>query len=241
MTKLHLVWEKKTYVLEGLPAIPGNQDLAIDVRVVKNIHNKVYTAHLGPEETDPFTVICKLGRGSHNIKSLEKEHHFYMQDLAHLQGTVIPRCYGFYKAMVDDVPIGCLLLEYCTGKEVNKKNDDEYNRLVMLAICKIHQVNIEHGNLIHYDSGRHIVMSGSSPRIVDFSQAKRHDCLNCAPHKSTGRVPDGLPTSAWCSELSGMEREYGMRTVDRTETIEKAGRWPGMDDDEWITIEQTHL
>lgn len=63
-----------------------------------------------------------------------------------------------------------------------------------MAICKLHSVGIEHGNLSA--DYRHYVMDSWSVLIVDFSAARRHNC-------------PGLQSVGGCDELIQAERLFG--------------------------------
>ena len=68
----------------------------------------------GPDEM-PTDVALRWATGMENIDRLLKEAHFYENELKPLQGTVVPRFYGFYVGKVGDVDIGCTLVEWCGG------------------------------------------------------------------------------------------------------------------------------
>ena len=64
------------------------------------------------------TIVVKLGYGEQGQESLEREFDFYMHDLYNLQGEVIPRCGGMYRGRVNGMPLGCLLLQFCSGPPI---------------------------------------------------------------------------------------------------------------------------
>lgn len=53
-------------------------------------------------------VVCKIAYTSHTIDRVTREFFFY-DDLRHLQGKVIPRCFGYF---MDPGKASCLVLEY---------------------------------------------------------------------------------------------------------------------------------
>lgn len=76
----------------------------------------------------------------------------------------------------------------------------------MLAVCQIHQAGIVHGNLL---DGHHFVKMGDSVRIVDFSMAVHHHCVNGLP-ALTSRENEIYGHQ--CAELVMMERTYGHKS-----------------------------
>ena len=76
-----------------------------------------YTHRGKSEEVEPpLGVAIKWGRGNPNLQTLAHEFHLYDGDLKPLQGTVVPRCFGFYVGHIEDQEIGCLVLEWCGGE-----------------------------------------------------------------------------------------------------------------------------
>lgn len=62
------------------------------------------------------TIIIKSALGPDEMLLLTREAEFYSNELRSLQGTVVPKCFGFFRGKVDGVDFGCLLLEYCSGR-----------------------------------------------------------------------------------------------------------------------------
>lgn len=60
------------------------------------------------------------------VPDLEREAKFYENDLRHLQGTVVPEYYGFYKGKADGFELACMILEYCGGHGGVDMNDFRY-------------------------------------------------------------------------------------------------------------------
>lgn len=60
-------------------------------------------------------VIIKTARGEDEMETLNREFQFYEGELKHLQGHVVPLCFGSFRGKVDGVDFGCLVLEYCSG------------------------------------------------------------------------------------------------------------------------------
>ena len=64
------------------------------------------------------TVVIKLAYGEEEQENLKREFEFYMYDLYDLQGQVVPRCEGIYRGRVNGLPLGCLVLQYCSGPPI---------------------------------------------------------------------------------------------------------------------------
>jgi len=95
-----------------------------------------------------------------------------------------------------------------------------HSRKLMLGICKIHQAGIVHNAL---ESRFHLMRHGKEPRIIDFSQAKRHHCRGAYPADRYGDL-QGSPDIPWCMELAKLEGFYGMKSGDPPDQHE----WPAL-------------
>lgn len=203
MATLQLLWDhRRTYDLWSWNM--GNTHQT--ARIIKCIRNRVYTAHIGPRGMEATeAIIVKAAFGLDEMILLNREAEFYSNELRHLQGTVVPKCFGFFRGKVDGVDLGCLLLEYCSGR-APVWNMLEFNRCIMLSVCKIHQAGIIHGDLL---DGHHFVKMGDGIRVIDFSSAVRHRCRNGIPRLIGGR---GNDAEGQCAELVNMEKTFGFRS-----------------------------
>ncbi|RDB28540.1 hypothetical protein Hypma_015944 [Hypsizygus marmoreus] len=203
MATLQLIWDHRSYDMWTWSMENTHQT----AHIMKRIKNNVYLAHLGPLGAEPtHAVVVKVAQSPREMHALMTETEFYMNDLVHLQGTVVPRCYGFFKGKVDGNEIACLLLEYCAGfAPRNHKEKVEENRAKMVAACKIHQIGISHGDLVR---GRHFVKLGDDVRIIDFSIAVRHRCPGALPILRDSRACHAIEQ---CRELALMEEMCGFK------------------------------
>jgi len=114
MATLQLVWNhRRTHNLWSWTM--GNTHQT--ARILKCIKNRVYTAHIGPrgmEATD--MIVVKTAIGPDEMLLLSREAEFYANELCHLQGTVVPKYFGFFRGKTNGDDFGCLLLEYCSGR-----------------------------------------------------------------------------------------------------------------------------
>ena len=68
------------------------------------------------ESKEPLTVYLKVSRSPSQIKNLEHEASFYVNDLLHAQGKYVPRFYGFYTGRgADKQRMSCTVLEFVHG------------------------------------------------------------------------------------------------------------------------------
>jgi hypothetical protein len=116
MSTLQLVWDKtRCYDLWSWESEKIHQTAS----VIRHLHKNVYLARIGPVAEEPNeTVVIKLARGEEEQENLEREFEFYMHDLHDLQGQVVPRCGGIYRGRVNSMPLGCLVLQYCSGPPI---------------------------------------------------------------------------------------------------------------------------
>lgn len=70
----------------------------------------------------------------------------------------------------------------------------------MLAVCKLHEVDFIHNGLL---SNNHILRHGTSPRIVDLSQAMHHRCRGGHPANNEGTISEEFRS---CWELVKLEK-----------------------------------
>ncbi|GLB35776.1 hypothetical protein LshimejAT787_0300640 [Lyophyllum shimeji] len=176
---------------------------------MKHIIKGVHLAHLGPRGAQATeVVIAKIARGtdSTQMRALKNEAEFYAR-LRDLQGRFLPRCYGFFRCKDQGEDIACLLLEYCIGFAPSTEQEIvEYHRAKMIAVCKIHEYGVQHGNL---SRAHHFVRTGDGVRVLDFSLAVLHSCVNAYPVNTNPRAPRDLILQ--CKELVNMEMTCGFR------------------------------
>lgn len=98
-------------------------------------HTSVYSAKLDlPDNDELIDVVLKISNaGSPRNDALWREYQRY-EDLAKFQGTIIPRCYGLFQAILaeegeeetaDADVLSCLVLAYggeASAAELNKNN-----------------------------------------------------------------------------------------------------------------------
>ncbi|KAL6304784.1 hypothetical protein BKA93DRAFT_718815, partial [Sparassis latifolia] len=143
-------------------------------------------------------VAVKWVRGRSAVENLRYEASLYDGILSPLQGTVVPWIHGFFSGVIDDVNVGCLVMEWCEGNRQGRP--EEINRLRMLAVSLLHRVGIYHGELL---DGHHMrVHPDGSIRVIDYSNAFVHACRGetpCLLNEKEGEVP------VRCRELYEME------------------------------------
>ncbi|KAK0233535.1 hypothetical protein IW262DRAFT_1452063 [Armillaria fumosa] len=174
------------------------------IRCCEALRPRVFRASMGPYGGQPTTpVIIKVARTEKEFSLLQWEEKVYNQCLKGLQGTVVPKCYGLFGTNDRGQKTGCLVLEYCAT--ANDIRHDDYCRKVMVAMIKIHQAGIIHGDVRR---SSHILSTPDRVRIIDFSNAKIHACPNAQPRlMDPGYAPE---SETQCNELMFLENGYGM-------------------------------
>ena len=69
----------------------------------------------GPCDGVPEVVCLKIARGVDEVVHLSHEAAVYRKDLVKLWGIAVPKMYGFFVGHHEDMPVACLLLEFCSG------------------------------------------------------------------------------------------------------------------------------
>ncbi|THH05235.1 hypothetical protein EW146_g9955 [Bondarzewia mesenterica] len=155
--------------------------------------------------------------------ALEWENEVYSLDLQSLQGDAAPRLYRFFGADIGNGKVGCLVMELCTGIDAailgHSERSRELHRQVMVAICKVHDANIWHGDLRY----SHCVMNEGKVYIVDFAKACRHRCLGASAPAMHNR---DAQSDRGCGELYDAESFFGKRSGDEGEdALTKTRAW----------------
>ncbi|KAJ4485695.1 hypothetical protein J3R30DRAFT_3283749 [Lentinula aciculospora] len=205
MSTLQLIYDHKIYELWSWESQQNVHQTAQVIKKPLTTRGNIRIAYLGPRDAnDPESlVIIKLARDN-EVKVLEREYRVYMDNLRHLQGSVVPICYGFYRGKAQGEDFACMLLEYCRGTVTY--SIQERNHQIMLGVCKLHQAGILHGTL---DDMHHILCSNIGIRIIDFSEViQNHRCVGATPLLTH---PSSVAASRnGCPELVLMEKIYGL-------------------------------
>ncbi|THH16498.1 hypothetical protein EW146_g4150 [Bondarzewia mesenterica] len=178
----------------------------------------------GPQYDFPSRCCIKFASNRKEYDALEWENEVYTLDLQRLQGDAVPRLYGFFGADIGNGKVGCLVMELCTRIDAailrHSERSRELHRRVMVAICKVHDANIWHGDLRY----AHCVMNEGKVYIVDFAQASRHRCLGASAPAVHDRDPQSV---RGCGELYDAESFFGKRSGGEREdaALTKAGAW----------------
>jgi len=168
----------------------------------------------GSSHALPSRVCLKYAAGIEAVAALRREDYLYRHDLAELASIAVPQTYGFFRGGTMTAPIGCLIMELCTSTEM-LKTPDEFCRLAMLTLCKVHATGVMHNTMLDL---RHFVMKGKQVFLVDFSAAMRHPCGNAHPvvHKDAhSRCRDDDHDQPECQELIKAERSIFLQIGER--------------------------
>lgn len=86
------------------------------IRVTKSLGGGVYRGLIGPLGSQPYSsVAVKIAETDEDIDALKHEAQLYETSLAPLQGTVVPRYYGYFSGRFQEDKIAVILLQLCTG------------------------------------------------------------------------------------------------------------------------------
>ncbi|KAF7368933.1 hypothetical protein MVEN_00219500 [Mycena venus] len=202
MSTLELIWDSKhTWSLWSWNSAYGN--IHYTAQLVRPIKKSVYMVRIGNRGMEPTDVVAlKVARGSEAVEEMEREAGFYEHQLRDLQGTVVPKCYGFYTAKVRGMDIGCLLLEYCSGPpgrdfaHIRSQSQGHAS-----YICSPQGGSATHGDLA---GGHHFIPMGHDVRIVDFSVAVPHKCVSGLSKRAAGHRHH----ICGCHEIAVLENVY---------------------------------
>ncbi|KAK0208661.1 hypothetical protein DFS33DRAFT_464000 [Desarmillaria ectypa] len=184
--------------------VDPNPHPQVMIHCCESLRPRVFRASMGPYGRQPtIPVIIKVARTKTELSFLQWEEKVYNQYLRGLQGTVVPKCYGLFGANNGGRKTGCLVLEHCATTNIRHA---DYSRKIMIAISKIHQAGIAHGNV---KPSSHILTTPDGVRIIDFSNASLHECPNATPRLADTRDAHAREAGQ-CEELVVLEYGYGL-------------------------------
>jgi hypothetical protein len=124
ISSLILLWpDGQSYPMTSYDLGRGNKSATVIKRLQSNIH----LAWIGLMNDNPTQlVLLKLARGDQENKLLKHEYECYTNELVGLQGRYVPFCYGMYNSIVNGIPLGCLVLEYCIPEQTQLAVQDEW-------------------------------------------------------------------------------------------------------------------
>ncbi|KAN0116624.1 hypothetical protein V8E52_005768 [Russula decolorans] len=174
----------------------------------------------GPDDGVPKDMCLKLARGVDEVVHLNHEASLYRNELAKLLGITVPMMHGFFFGYHDNAPVACLLLELCTGPKHLRYDTEEFIRLAMQTVRKVHALGITQNLPLEL---HHFVMKDNNVLLVDFSRAVAHQC-NAVPICSNQRIrldeENELEVNKYdCSELMAIVKE-NMHAVSVSPSIE---------------------
>ncbi|KAF8075349.1 hypothetical protein FPV67DRAFT_1728604 [Lyophyllum atratum] len=141
-------------------------------------HNDDSTVYAASLEHHQSPVVLKLALGLQALEDLTQEANHYAK-LTAVQGTIIPRFYGFYEgrcASHSRRRVGCLVLEYCGEPVVGKFKDLPLNERVKIlnVLARLHTHGMDHGDFAE----RNVVTQNGEYRLIDFTYLdKKHECF----------------------------------------------------------------
>ena len=119
----HYPWTEVTVIDEGSKPL-----ISFDGTPVASKHEGSHTVYRGYMEQFASEggarihalrqVALKWVVGASNLGGMKREARLYEKELAPLQGTVVPRFFGFFRGFIGDVEVGCIILEWCGGEPI---------------------------------------------------------------------------------------------------------------------------
>lgn len=96
------------------PSRAPSLSLSISTRAHAHAHSLAHTRPL-PLTRTRKPIFVKWARGSDEVNALSREASLYANELRHLQGSVVPECYGYFVGHDLGQQFSCMFLEYCEG------------------------------------------------------------------------------------------------------------------------------
>ncbi|KAF7771619.1 hypothetical protein Agabi119p4_5930 [Agaricus bisporus var. burnettii] len=199
------------------PVAPATNSAFIITNVDKihsSDHISIYTAKLDmPDKVELVDVVLKISKaGGPRNDAIWREYQTY-EELAQFQGSVIPRCYGLFQAVlaedIDEEPdvVSCLVLAFggeATAAELNK-NTRDFNLSVMKALEALHDAGYTHGSL----QPSNILNKNGAAVLIDLEFVKGdHKCGRKASVKENGL--ENNSDDFGCSEIYNVARKMDL-------------------------------
>ncbi|EPQ50079.1 hypothetical protein GLOTRDRAFT_141631 [Gloeophyllum trabeum ATCC 11539] len=194
MSTLRITFDEDEYWRPEQLQMTGRQftDTAvIDIDTTEEIHhNSRTTVYRGQTQGIRALLVLKFAHSVQALEDLRREASLYQKQLFRLQGTVIPICYGFFEAVHDTFPLGCLILEDCGDPpdiifpflpmvtrfvcRIVFCHSITHNQRVRITILRYLQ-EIHRCGVVHQDfRERNVVLRDGKPRIIDFDRVSPH-------------------------------------------------------------------
>jgi len=178
-------------------------------------HTSVYSAKLDlPNNDELADVVLKISNaGGPRNDALWREYQRY-EDLAKFQGSVIPRCYGLFQAILaeedeEEEPdvVSCLVLAYggeASAAELNR-NSREFSLSIIKALETLHDAGFTHGGL----HPNNILNKQSTAVLIDLEFVRGdHKCGRTASVGTNGL--ENKSGDFGCSEIYNVARKMDL-------------------------------
>ncbi|KAF8057388.1 hypothetical protein FPV67DRAFT_1430053 [Lyophyllum atratum] len=160
----------------GCPTPPSVLSYCVDkvTEIYEGDHTTVYRASLlGHQPAGSHDIVLKTDVNARYPRSsmFSQEALRYEKDLQRMQGTYIPRFYGFFQATIYNKLVSVLLLEDC-GENVNVRDES-------LSIQIYHLFTELHGRgFAHLDVDGHNIVKDQDGRfvLIDLAHSRPHKC-----------------------------------------------------------------
>ncbi|KAG7095578.1 hypothetical protein E1B28_006311 [Marasmius oreades] len=130
---------------------------------------------IDPVKAGEGQLVLKFAFRDDFASYLAQEAQAYNTVLEPLQGTTVPRCYGFFTGVGEEgQQIACLVLEYW-GQNLCQPFcmlSLDLRIKILERLNDLHKCGVHHCDFAE----RNVLTSGDDIRLIDFDQTEFHDC-----------------------------------------------------------------
>ncbi|KAL6307969.1 hypothetical protein BKA93DRAFT_822937 [Sparassis latifolia] len=156
----------------------------------------------------------RIHRGRQTLLTTLKAHHddlikeagFYQDELAAVQGKIVPKFYGIFQGHFGSRFITCTVLKNC-GERMSKAHYKNLDFKVELVnrLQHLHSFcGLEHGDVC----GGNVLVKDDSPVFIDFEHARPHECKRTMAIEVGKPWPQALDFG--CFELHDAGKYFGV-------------------------------
>ncbi|KAL6307972.1 hypothetical protein BKA93DRAFT_822940 [Sparassis latifolia] len=188
----------------------SSQSDTLYVRQGKRIHRGrraiVFACQMQQGEETPIDVVLKLTTLKAHHDDLIKEAGFYENQLAAVQGNVVPWFYGIFQGQFRSRFMTCMVLEHC-GEPMGQAQyeDIDFKAELINRLGYLHSFcGIEHGDV----RGSNILVKDGFAVFIGFEYARPHKCERTMMIEIGKPWPQELEFG--CIELHDAGKDFGL-------------------------------
>ncbi|TFY66117.1 hypothetical protein EVG20_g4976 [Dentipellis fragilis] len=124
-------------------------------------------------------VVCKIAYDECLTHHVETEATFYEGKLRYLQGIHVPVCHGYFSGDTPEGPKACLVLDYCCEpiQDTFSELSLSFKKAILKSALAIHDAGVA----THDWAERNVLDYHGYPMIIDFDEARPHECKRKMP------------------------------------------------------------